>query len=468
MSVIQSDKITRVKDSGPDYTVSLSALTVLFFMWGFIVSMNDVLIPKLMTVFNLLHWQAMLIQTAYFGAYFIISLAYFFLSVYHEDPIVRIGYKNGIITGLVICAVGALLFYPAAAYHSYAFFLTALFILASGTAILQIAANPYVTILGPPESASSRLNMTQALNSLGTTIAPLLGGYILFSNATAHSGADAVKLPYIILSGILLLIALFIRFTPLPHIIHDGERVKHAGALKHRHLVLGVICIFAYVGGEVAIGSNIISYLKLPAIGAFSESISKNYLAIFWGGAMIGRFSGAIALSQSISTAKKYLMMCGVVVASFVVCYIASTPEIAFMVAGLAAVNVLAYLLGRFIPQVTLTWFSVIVVALLIGGIALDGKWAMWSIVAIGFFNSMMFPTIFDLAIRNLGLYASQGASLLVMACAGGAVIPPLQGYFADAFHDLQLSFIVPLCCYLFIIYYGIAGYKQVKTNIAE
>jgi len=446
-----------------NHTFSLAILTTLFFIWGFIVSMNDVLIPKLMTVFTLLHWQAMLVQTAFFGAYFIISLAYFVLSVTREDPIMKIGYKNGIITGLMVCALGASLFYPAAAYKSYTFFLGALFVLASGTAILQIAANPYVTILGSPENASARLNLTQAFNSLGTTIAPILGGYLIFGTVTEAveaANADRVKLPYIALAATLILIAVIIKIAKLPHIVKDHVHVNHAGALKHRHLILGVICIFAYVGGEVTIGSNFMNFLKLPAVGGFEAETAKTYLAFFWGGAMLGRFLGAVALGNFERNSYKYGLMFLISIVVFITIYGLYNFQFAAVMFCLVLFNAAIFRLADFKPQTTLSYFAGVIILLLLMVVFTNGQIALWSIIAIGFFNSIMFPTIFSLAVKGLDSYTSQGASLLIMACVGGAIVPPLQGFFADATHDLQISFLLPVICYVYVLFYGLKGHN--------
>ncbi|WP_242920017.1 sugar MFS transporter [Pontibacter liquoris] len=447
-------------DTTQNYRGPLIIVTLLFFMWGFITCMNDILIPKMQEVFTLQHWQAMLIQTAFFGAYFIISLLYFIFSMTKGDPIMRIGYKNGIIVGLIVAAVGCTLFYPAATNHSYGFFLLALFVLASGITILQIAANPYVAILGPPEGAASRLNLTQALNSLGTTVAPVIGGYLIFEGVQATNTAESVKLPYLGLAAALILIALFIKLARLPHVAGEGKIIPDAGALKYRHLVLGIICIFMYVGGEVAIGSTLISFFKLPQIAGLDEASAKHYLAFYWGGAMVGRFFGAAALTGSGNKNTKYLIIAAVAAVAFIAVFSIYGLDQALIILALIAVNFVVLLIGGFSASRTLGFFATAVIILLLITCFATGSIAMWSVIAIGLFNSIMFPTIFTLAIKGLGVHTSQGSSLLVMAIVGGAIIPPLQGYIADVTDNLQLSFLVPLVCYAYIVYYGFAGSK--------
>jgi FHS family L-fucose permease-like MFS transporter len=451
-----------VSGAAVNYTGPLVVVIILFFMWGFIACLNDILIPKFQVVFQLQHWQAMLIQTAFFGAYFIVSFAYFIISITTGDPIVRNGYKNGIIFGLVLAAVGCLGFFPAAQYHSYLLFLISLFVLASGTAILQITANPYVSILGSPESSSSRMNLAQALNSLGTTIAPIIGGYLIFQTVNpSETNADSVKLPYLALAASLLLIAVLIKAARLPRVTGDEiVIVSGKGALQFRHLVLGVVCIFMYVGGEVTIGSNIINFLRLPHIAGFDEAESKHYLAFFWGGAMVGRFFGAVALANFSSDWYKYIMMIIISLITFITVYGFYGVDQAFIILSLIAVNFVVLLLGRFIPSRTVGLYACTIIILLLLGTFAQGHLAMWSIIAIGLFNSIMFPTIFDLAIKGLGAYTSQASSLLVMAIVGGAIIPPLQGLFADLSGSIQLSFVVPMICYLYILFYGFIGYK--------
>ncbi|RAU81823.1 sugar MFS transporter [Pontibacter arcticus] len=453
-------------DTTQNYTGPLVTVTLLFFMWGFITCLNDILIPKLQQVFTLQHWQAMLIQSAFFGAYFFISLLYFVFSVTKGDPIMKIGYKNGIIVGLVVAATGCGLFFPAASLESYGFFLGALFVLASGITILQIAANPYVTILGSPESAASRLNLTQALNSLGTTVAPLLGGWLIFEGADQlANNADSVKLPYIGLALALLLIAVFIKVSRLPQVQGEAKIAASSGALQYRHLVLGIICIFMYVGGEVAIGSTLINFFKLPEIGGLTESEGKHYLSFYWGGAMIGRFFGAIALSHGKSKSFKYGVIGLITAVAFITIFSIYGLDQALIALGLIALNFVVLLVAGFVPNRTLGYFAASVIALLLITCFAEGAVAMWAVIGIGLFNSIMFPTIFTLAIRGLGVHTSQGSSLLVMAIVGGAIIPPLQGYVADVSGNLQLSFLVPLFCYLYIVYYGFFGSKVEKTD---
>ncbi len=447
------------------YRMPLLTLTSLFFMWGFLTCMNDILIPYLKGVFDLKYWQAMLVQFAFFGAYFIGSLIYFLFSIRIGDPINRIGYKNGIIIGLCISALGCVLFYPAAQFVSYGFFLSALFILGLGFTMLQIAANPYVSILGDESSASSRLNLAQAFNSLGTTIAPVLGGYLVFEFFFDDtSGADAVKIPYLIFAMMFIVVAFLILKVKLPSFTNEDTIEKNAGALKYPNLYLGILAIFMYVGGEVAIGSFLINFLGLEEIAGLEEGIAKNYLAYYWGGAMIGRFSGAISLSNLVPT-KKYLLMIllslgsyGLIFAISGLSFSTTLPYLALMV-----LNFFAFLLGKAFAGRTLGIFSLICIMLLIGTIFSTGYTAMWLVISIGLFNSIMWPNIFTLAIAGLGKYTSQGSSLLVMAILGGALIPVLQGFVADAF-GIQISFIVPMVCYIYILYYGFFGSKKRLT----
>ncbi|WP_210488158.1 sugar MFS transporter [Rufibacter aurantiacus] len=467
-SAASAPAVTEPGTTSKSYTGALMTVTMLFFMWGFITCMNDILIPKLQQVFTLQNWQAMLIQTAFFGAYFIVSLLYFIFSVTKGDPILKIGYKNGIIVGLAVTAIGCLLFLPAADSHSYGLFLGALFVLASGITVLQITANPYVSILGPPESSSSRMNMTQALNSFGTTIAPIIGGYLIFDQVSNDAAtADSVKMPYVGLAITLIVIAVIIKLARLPRLTGDGAVVvAGSGALQHKHLVLGIICIFMYVGGEVAVGSMLINYFKLPQIAGLDESEAKHFLSFYWGGAMIGRFFGAVALAQFRNNSLKYVIMAVIAAVTFGTVYAIYDLNQALIILGLIAANFVVLLLGRFIPNRTVGLYATAVIVLLLIGTFGQGAVAMWAVIGIGLFNSVMFPTIFDLAIKGLGVHTSQGSSLLVMAIVGGAIVPPLQGVVADVTGDVQLSFIVPMLCYAYIVFYGFRGYRTRDAHL--
>jgi len=453
--------------NNPNYTSSLIVLTTLFFTWGFITVLNDILSPYLKGVFSLSHFEANLVQFAFFIAYFLGSLIYFILSITVGDPISRIGYKNGIIIGLFVSAVACFLFYPAATtFHSFGVFLGALFLLGLGFTILQIAANPYVAILGTPETASSRLNLSQAFNSFGTTIAPVLGGFFLFEYfiSDKNDGASSVKIPYLFLSAVLVLLMIFIYFSKLPVLSNKDKIEKKAGVLKFPNLTYGMLAIFFYVGAEVAIGNNLVSFIGLPKILGATPGEASNYLAYYWGGAMIGRFLGAVSLS-GIKTVRKYISMVLIAAAAFIMIYFITYYmkglkfEQVWYYVGFMILNYFIFILGRSLPARTLALFSVIALVLLLTAIFTEGKVSMWCMLSIGLFNSIMWSNIFTLAIAGLGKYTSQGSSLLVMMILGGALLPPLQGFCADNF-GVQISFLVPVLSYVYLFFYGIKGYK--------
>ena len=436
-------------------------LTFLFFMWGFMTSLNDILIPYLKGAFELTHMKAMLIQFAFFTSYFIGSAIYFFISVTKGDPINKIGYKKGIIAGLLISGIGALLFYPAAQFQIYGFFLSALFVLGLGFTLLQIAANPYVAILGSPESASSRLNLAQGFNSLGTTIAPVLGGFLIFTFFKESVGSDAVKIPYLVFAGVFVLMAIAITFTPLPRFTNPDEVTPGFGALKYRQLVFGMIAIFMYVGGEVSIGSMLISYLNLPEIVGFSDAEASIYVSIYWGGQMIGRFIGAVSLSNS-KTWVKSILMPSISIFGFVVLGLTTSFDAALIYLIFLVINLIGFFIGKSMPNRTLYVFAAINIIFLVIALNSTGSLALWTIIGIGLFNSIMWSNIFTLAISGLGKYTSQGSSLLVMMILGGAILPLAMGAMADSF-GVHLSFIIPIFSYLYIAFYGISGYKHGK-----
>ncbi|PKP35542.1 MAG: MFS transporter [Bacteroidetes bacterium HGW-Bacteroidetes-17] len=445
-----------------NYTAAFIIVTGLFFMWGFMTVLNDILIPYLKGVFDLNHTQAMFIQFAFFGAYFIGSLIYFIISVNYGDPISKIGYKNGIIVGLIISATGSALFYPAAHFLMYGFFLSALFVMGLGFTILQIAANPYVAILGSEKTASSRLNLSQGFNSLGTTIGPLIGGYLIFKYFVGGeiNGADAVQVPYLFFTGIFILLAILIKLSDLPRLTKDETLEKGLSVLKHKHLIFGIIAIFMYVGGEVSIGSILISFLGLENIAGLDPSVASKFVAFYWGGLMIGRFMGAISMSKMKNMVLKYLSMLGIPVIAFLVILYFNDLRTAAIYSIFLLINFIGFLFGKSLPNRTLFVFAFISVMLLVTALLTNGVVAMWAVIGIGLFNSIMWSNIFTLAIAGLGKYTSQGSSLLVMAILGGALVPVFQGMMADAY-GVHFSFVVPILCYLYIAFYGLKGYIQ-------
>jgi FHS family L-fucose permease-like MFS transporter len=451
--------------NGQTFRGPFAIMTILFFMWGFMTVWNDILIPRFKEAFTLNYFQAMLVQFAFFGAYFVGSLIYYLISMVSGDPINRIGYKNGVIIGLLIAAAGSALFYPAAQMTSYPFFLLALFIVGLGFAMLQIAANPYVTILGPERTASSRLNLSQAFNSFGTTIGPIFGGWLIFTVFThkgAH-GADSVKTPYLCFAAVFVLLAIFFKFAHLPNFTNTDKIEKGPGALKHPHTVLGMLAIFMYVGGEVAVGSAVINFLGTPDLGGLKHEDASKYLAYYWGGLMIGRFMGAFALSD-LRGWLKHLLVVVVPIVAFITIYVLGGQANALHYGALLAVLLLAFFLGESSPQRMLALFSGVIIALLITGMMTKGEIAKWAILGIGLFCSVMWSNIFALAIEGLGALKSQASSLLVMAILGGAILPPLQGAVADR-AGIQLSFIVPMIAFAYIAFYGLYGYRAGRKD---
>jgi FHS family L-fucose permease-like MFS transporter len=420
MVTYSSSAPVRAAEAG-DYTRPLIVVTLLFFMWGLLTSLNDVLIPHLKSIYTLTYVQAMLVQFCFFGAYFIVSLPAGLL-------IRRIGYQKGAVTGLAIAAAGCAMFYPAAE-SGYAMFLFAFFVLASGITILQVAANPYVTALGSPKTASSRLTLTQAFNSLGTTVGPLFGGLLILSSVepaspaelaamsdaqqSAYRAAEAatVQGPYAMLAVALLLLAIVFAFVRLPQINHTDDAMGMSAAppsrsiFRHRNLLFGAIAIFLYVGAEVSIGSFLVNFMGERHIAGLAPAAAATYVSYYWGLAMVGRFIGFAVMR-------------------------------------------------RVRPGVTLAFCAVMSMALVLVAILGEGRLAMWAILGVGLFNSIMFPTIFSMALHGLGDQTGRGSGILCMAIVGGAIVPFIQGFVADSV-GLQPSFYVPMACYAFILFFG-------------
>jgi MFS transporter, FHS family, L-fucose permease len=410
-------------ETSTSYKAPLAVVTTLFFMWGFLTCLNDILVPHLKPIFDLNYRQIMLVQFAFFGAYFLFSIP-------SAKVIDWIGYQRSMVLGLLTMGVGAFLFVPAASVPSYPLFLLALIVLAAGITCLQVAANPYVTVLGKPETASSRLNLTQAFNSLGTFLAPFFGGLLILTAAPKTieeiralspdalqsyrlQEAATVKMPYVGLGIALVLLAIAIgsfKLPKIPHAQHQiGEKVNDS-IWRHWNLIFGAIAIFVYVGAEVSIGSFLVNYFSQPEIGGFTEKVAASFVAFYWGGAMVGRFIGS-GLLQKIKTGH-LLGICAICAAALVTISMLST-----------------------------------------------GHFAMWSIILVGFFNSIMFPSIFTLGVAELGPLTGDGSGIMIMAIVGGALIPLAQGAIADKI-GIHHAFFLPVICYLYILFFALNGSK--------
>jgi MFS transporter, FHS family, L-fucose permease len=418
-----------VASTNPNYSRPLAIVTTLFFMWGFLTCLNDILVPHLKSIFDLSYARVMLVQFAFFSAYFLFSVPW-------SKVVNRIGYQRTMVVGLLTMALGAFLFLPAASAASYPLFLTALVVLAAGITGLQVSANPYVVVLGKPETASSRLDLTQAFNSLGTTIAPKLGGLLILATApmaieelhqlSPHAlhayrvqEAASVKMPYTVICIALVLLAVVIGTFRLPKIEHAEHRAGVNDSIwKHPNLILGAVGIFTYVGAEVSIGSFLVNFFGLPEIAGFSAKTAAGFVSFYWAGSMIGRFLGA-------------------------------------------------GLLRRVRPGNLLGLCAICAATLVSASMILGGHTAMWSILSVGLFNSIMFPTIFSLGVAELGPLTGSGSGILTMAIVGGAVLPVIQGVIADHV-GIHHAFFLPLLCYLYILFYGLSGSKPNSARYAK
>ncbi|HXW93653.1 MAG TPA: L-fucose:H+ symporter permease [Terriglobales bacterium] len=414
------------------YVPAFALVTSLFFLWAIGVNLNDILIPHLKKAFSLTDFQSSLIQSAFFGGYFLAALPAGWLMQ-------RIGYKKGILTGLLICATGAFLFIPAASVLVYGFFLFALFVMACGQCFLEVAANPYVTILGPPESSERRLNFAQSFNSVGAVVTPLLGATFILSGiehtptelsamtpaqllAYRSSEANMVKVPYLVITGIFLSVALLIYCSDLPDVREEGKSeapssVNLGGVWAHVHLVKGIVAQFFYVGAQVGVASFIIRFAEREITGTH-EKAASHYLQLHMLGFMIGRFAGS-AIMKKVPAAR---------------------------------------LLSLFATGALLSLLVVLLAS---------GRAPVWAVALVGFFHSIMFPTIFALSLKDLGPYTKLGSSLLVMSIIGGAVIPAVMGRISDAM-NIQIAFVIPLICHVYISYFALRGYKPAHARVAE
>jgi FHS family L-fucose permease-like MFS transporter len=440
---------------------SFVMLVALFFLWGLLTSLNDTLVQHLQQAFQLKYWQAQLIQFFFFGAYFVMS--------WPSGVIIRrLGYKRGIVLGLALMGLGCLLFYPATVVRMYGVFLLALFILASGITILQVAANPYVAVLGSPETAASRLNLAQGFNSLGHTIAPLVGAVLILQNVAEGQAVEvrSLQVPYIALAVTLWLIAVLFNALHLPSIQYEEKHTRSFSIFDYPQLYLGALAIFFYVGAEISVGSFLALYFKSDPTIAFDNKTAGAHVAFYWGSAMIGRFMGAIALSGKEQEKRRPFYMAAVPLFAFlVVLGIVSVRgmdyTMAFGFLAMLVLNYFAFFLGKSMPSRLLAVFALFNMVLLAVTMTTGGQIALWTVLGIGLFNSIMWSNIFTLAIDRLKEFTSYGSSFLVMMIVGGAILPPLQGILADVPSvGVKYSFMVPLVAYAYLVFYGLRGYR--------
>ena len=404
-------------------------LTSLFFMWGFITVINNTLLPHLRSVFDLNYTETTMIESVWFIAYFVASIP-------SARLIERIGYKWSLVTGLAIMAAGALMMIPAAQLPSYAVTLVALFVIACGITLLQVAANPYVAVVGPAETASARLNLVQAFNSLGTMFAPLFGGYLILGRAASGTGdanqvlsqaqrladAHSVQLPYLIVAAALVILATVVARFPLPAMATPSAAALHAARgshplWRHRNLVFGVPAIFIYLIAEIGVANLFINFVSQPEIGNLTHEVAARYLFLLWGGMMVGRFIGSVLMNS----VKAETVLAGASIGAGIVMLVATFAT---------------------------------------------GPLAMWALISVGLFHSVMFPTIFTLGIKGLGPRTEDGAGLLIMAIAGGALVV-VQGWLADRY-GLQLSFLLTVICELYILFYAVWGARVPDLGAAQ
>ncbi|WP_183574007.1 MFS transporter [Mucilaginibacter sp. X5P1] len=519
------------QDKTKSYGSALYTLIIVFFFWGFLAASNGVFIPFCKSHFSLSQFESQLIDFTFYGGYFIGSLILYFASQFSKvDILNKLGYKNGIILGLVISAAGALGMIPAVASGSFGLILTVFFIIAVGFSLQQTAANPFVVALGPPETGSNRLNFAGSVNNIGALLGPVVVGFVLFGSASAKIAAADVKISsvdnlYYILAGLFIAVAIFFWVSKLPTVTSDEEieastkantplfvifiafllilaadpiskatsipsqyfvyaslaiivftlvgtifaakKSSHGwGAMQYPQLILGMLAIFTYVGTEVTIQSNMGSLLKTPAFGSFSESEIAPYISLYWGSLMIGRFAGSIGAFDLSKTTKYVLYVLVPFIAFGLVLVVNAITGVdvsnLYVYAVCVAILVVAFFIGQQKPVRTLSTLGVLGMIFILVGLFTTGRVATFSFISGGLCCSIMWPSIFSLAITGLGKYTSQGSAFLIMMILGGSIIPPLQGKIADGSNNLiagmsgiHFSYIVPVLGFAYLTYFA-------------
>lgn len=440
---------------------SLITFICVFFFWGFVAACNDILTPLFKDIFHLTQFRAQLVEWAFYISYFTGSLIYFLISYFAGDPLSKFGYKKGLITGLLISAIGAIGFIPAANSDSYPLLLTCLFIVGLGFTLQQIVANPYVIALGDPSTGSHRLNLTGGGFAFGTTIGPVLLSLALFGQITAtgtHADISAVKMPSIILCCMFLLSAMVLNFSKLPPIIMHEHTEKSLGALKYPQLTFGMLAIFFYVGVEVTTASNLGKLLQMPEIKGIATDKISPYVSLFWGSLMIGRWRGSLRVFNISKQWRNIMNVIVPFIAFGVICGVnylrrSDISEYVYYIPFIV-LAIIIFFIGKEKPARTLILFSCTAACMMLLGLCTTGTLALFCFISGGLFCSVMWPCVFALALAGLGKFTTQGSSLLIMMILGGALIPLLQGRIVDAY-NAHISYCVPVFCYAYLAFYG-------------
>lgn len=475
-----------MQEKGQSKSFAFIIITILFFLWGAITSINDVLVQIYKDIYELSEFESMLLFLAFFGAYGVGALAYFIYSQQKGDPINKLGYKRGILLGLVIAGLGCLSLYPLTTTGNFYAYLAAFFTIGLGITLLQISCNPYIAILGKEDGASARLNLSQGFNSLGTTIGPLFAGYLILSYIAQEA---AIQDLYLFCGAVFILFAIILVFIPIPDYSSEEKVVLKGNAWDFPNLRFGMVAIFCYVGAEVMIGGKIMPYLSLPEIGNLSVSDAASYLGIYWGGAMIGRLGISVVSNPSFNFYKKLIYGFITIMITYLVIVLFITVKTNFLDRGLdfhvdlllaglyetfiELKLIMPFLLIQFIlmlifrdsSRYLLSAFASVIIVLLLAAFIFEGQVALWCILSIGLFNSIMWSNIFTLSIGGLKEYTSQASSLLIIMIIGGAILPLGMGVISDLTGSIKYGFLFPIISYLYILYFGLYG-SRTKKNL--
>lgn len=450
----------------------LVLIIMVFFFWGFVAASNTILIPVFKAKFKLSQFQSQLIEFAFYIAYFVGGLIYFLWSVFFGDPLNRIGYKNGLILGLVLSAIGTLIFIPAANNASYILFLLGYFVIAFGFSLQQIVANPYVLALGKPNTGAHRVSLAGGINSFGTAIGPLLIAFAIFGTLSSKSDAlnlENVKIPYLILGLAFILVAAILYLSKLPTIKNNEKTSLDWGVFKFPQLWLGMLAIFMYVGTEVTIQSNLNVAMLSPATLGYTKEQSVHFISLYWGCLMMGRWAGALGAFELKKTLRLSLSIFTPIIA-FGVIVLVNYIKIGKYQLSFFQISEMRELLNFFPfvifsilmnlivgkkPARTMLVFGICAAICMVLGMFNAGILSIYFFIAGGLFCSVMWPCIFSLTLAGLGKYTNQASSFLIMMILGGAILPLLQGFYIDTTHEILKSYFIPLVGFVYLAFFG-------------